>query len=37
MLTVVADGGRAVEALRTRGVDAWVCGEVVPGEVVRLL
>ncbi|MGH8895952.1 MAG: phosphoribosylformylglycinamidine cyclo-ligase [Egibacteraceae bacterium] len=36
MVAVVADGGGAVEFLRGRGVDAWVCGEVVPGEGVRM-
>ncbi|MGH8903524.1 MAG: phosphoribosylformylglycinamidine cyclo-ligase [Egibacteraceae bacterium] len=35
MVAVVADGDGAVEALRGRGVDAWVCGEVVEGDGVR--
>ncbi|MGH8898664.1 MAG: AIR synthase-related protein [Egibacteraceae bacterium] len=36
MAAVMGDGGRAVEVLRARGVDAWVCGEVVEGEGVRM-
>lgn len=36
MIAVVGDGARAVEFLRGRDVDAWICGEVVPGEGVRL-
>jgi phosphoribosylformylglycinamidine cyclo-ligase len=36
MMAVVGDGGAAVECLLERGVDAWVCGEVVSGEGVRL-
>lgn len=37
MLAVVSDGDGAVEVLRGRGVDAWVCGEVAEGQGVRLL
>ena len=36
MVAVVRDGAGAVEFLRGRGVGAWVCGEVAPGEGVRL-
>lgn len=36
MLAVAADGQSAVEVLRSRGVDAWVCGDVREGEGVRL-
>ena len=36
MIAVVADGPTAVDALRARGVGAWVCGAVAPGEGVRL-
>jgi phosphoribosylformylglycinamidine cyclo-ligase len=36
MLAVVSDGEAAVKVLCRRGVDAWICGEVVKGEGVRL-
>lgn len=36
MLAMVADGPRAVELLRSRHVDAWVCGEVTTGDGVAL-
>jgi phosphoribosylformylglycinamidine cyclo-ligase len=36
MLAVVPNGPAAVAALRERGVDAWMCGAVVPGHGVRL-
>lgn len=36
MLAVVADGDRACEVLHERGVDAWVCGEVVDRPGVEL-
>lgn len=36
MLAVVADAEEACAALADRGVDAWVCGEVVPGGGVDL-
>jgi len=36
MLAAVADGPAAVDALRTRGVDAWICGSVGEGSGVRL-
>jgi phosphoribosylformylglycinamidine cyclo-ligase len=37
MLAVVADAEAAVGALRERGIDAWICGEVTDREGVRLL
>lgn len=36
MVAVVADGTAAVEVLHERGVDAWICGEVVPGSGVDM-
>jgi len=36
MIVLTPDGGRAVEALRTAGVSAWVAGLVMPGSGVRL-
>jgi phosphoribosylformylglycinamidine cyclo-ligase len=36
MLAIVADGREAVEHLRGRGVDAWVCGGVDTSGAVRL-
>ncbi|MGH3665371.1 MAG: phosphoribosylformylglycinamidine cyclo-ligase [Egibacteraceae bacterium] len=36
MLAIVADGREAVELLRTREVDAWVCGAVDASGQVRL-
>lgn len=36
MLAVVGDGERACGVLRQRGVDAWVCGEVVDRPGVQL-
>lgn len=37
MLALVGDPEVACGALRARGVDAWQCGEVVPGEGVELV
>jgi phosphoribosylformylglycinamidine cyclo-ligase len=36
MIAVVADGGAAVEVLRERRVDAWVCGAVSDGPGVEI-
>lgn len=37
MLAVLPDGAGAVDVLRDRGVDAWVCGAVDEGPGVRLV